>query len=688
MKAGLVRILDGNTFVLSDSSGDIEAAAAVPAGYFSFDTRFLSLWRLTLNGERLQALAIDDIQYFEVRFFLVPGAQDQYLDAKASVIRERSVVGVFEERLTVINHRAEPTDFTVRLDADSDFAPLLETQRQPIGRLYRCVEDRWLRLGYQREAFQRETHIRTSEPAEVDERGLTYRFTLGSHEQWSTTLRVDNLVLRPDREDVRDHLRLRRQRTRTQAGHDLHEWLDRAPKLQCDWEPLTMTYQRSLVDLAALRYSPLTLPDEAMPAGGAPWTATMMGRDSIFTSLQALPFAPDLAAATLRILVLTQGTVLDDFRDEEPGKVMREIRYGEAVAFEERPPSPYYGNADTTPLFVILLDEYERWTGDAEMVRHFEDEARAALRWIDEYGDIIGNGYIWYQRRNEHTGLENQCWKDSWDSISYHNGQLPDLPRATCELQGYAYDAKIRAARLAREFWNDPDYANQLQHQAATLKQRFNNDFWIEDRHHYALALDPDGHHVDALASNIGHLLWSGIVDDTKAAHIAEHLLGPQLFSGWGVRTLANTEERYNPLGYHTGTIWPFDNSIIAWGLRRYGFTHHAAHIAETIIDAAQYFDGRLPEAFGGYDRELTENPVPYPTANSPHAMSTGAPLLLLRVLLGLAPYGDDLVVAPELPAAFGRIELFDIPGRWGQMDAIGNPSTEPAGQPPSPAPR
>ncbi|WP_373319805.1 amylo-alpha-1,6-glucosidase, partial [Rugosimonospora africana] len=222
----------------------------------------------------------------------------------------------------------------------------------------------------------------------------------------------------------------------------------------------------------------------------------------------------------------------------------------------------------------------------------------AALRWIDEYGDIMDNGYIWYQRRNEQTGLENQCWKDSWDSISYHDGRLPDLPRATCELQGYAYDAKIRGARLAREFWNDPDYANHLEQQAAALKQRFNQDFWIEDRHHYALALDPDGHHVDALASNIGHLLWSGIVDESKAPHLAEHLLGPQLFSGWGIRTLAKNEERYNPLGYHVGTVWPFDNSLIAWGLRRYGFTHEAARIAEGIIDAAQYFDGRLPEAF------------------------------------------------------------------------------------------
>ncbi|MCW3820898.1 amylo-alpha-1,6-glucosidase, partial [Micromonospora sp. DR5-3] len=235
--------------------------------------------------------------------------------------------------------------------------------------------------------------------------------------------------------------------------------------------------------------------------------------------------------------------------------------------------------------------------------------------WIDEYGDIMGNGYIWYQRRNQRNGLENQCWKDSWDSISYRDGRLPGLPRATCELQGYAYDAKIRGARLAREFWNDPTYADQLERQAADLKHRFNHDFWIEDGQYYALALDADGNQVDALSSNIGHLLWSGIVDQPRAAKIAEHLLGPRLFSGWGVRTLAEGEARYNPLGYHVGTVWPFDNSLIAWGLRRYGFNAEAAHIAEGILDAANYFDGRLPEAFAGYPRHLTRYPVQYPTA-------------------------------------------------------------------------
>ena len=360
----------------------------------------------------------------------------------------------------------------------------------------------------------------------------------------------------------------------------LDEWIDEAPHLECDWQPLKATYRRSLVDLAALRFSPPVAGGRSLPAAGLPWFMTMFGRDSIFTSLQALPFASELAATTLRVLGEWQGTHLDDFRDEDPGRILHEMRYGEMAAFEERPHTPYYGAVDATPLYVILLDEYERWTGDRALVRDLEREARAAINWIDQYADRMGNGYISYKRRNELTGLENQSWKDSWNSISYADGRLPGFPRATCELQGYAYDAKLRAARLARLVWKDEAWADRLEIEAADLKRRFNRDFWLADRGYYALALDADGSQVDSLTSNIGLLLWSGIVDANKAKSVVDHLMGPRLFSGWGVRTLAEGEGRYNPVGYHLGTVWPFDNSFIAWGLRRYGFKEEAARIA------------------------------------------------------------------------------------------------------------
>jgi glycogen debranching enzyme len=392
----------------------------------------------------------------------------------------------------------------------------------------------------------------------------------------------------------------------------------------------------------------------------------------MIVSYQALSFTSELAEATLQALAQQQGTRVDDFRDEEPGKIMHEMRFGEMTAFEERPHSPYYGTADATPLFLILLDEFERWTGNAGLVRQLEMEARAALTWIDKYGDRNGDGYVEYSRRNTETGLENQCWKDSWNSILFADGTLSRLPRATCEIQGYVYDAKMRCARLARKFWDDPELADRLEKEAAELKRRFNQDFWLKDRAFFALAIDGDGRKVDALTSNIGHLLWSGIVDEDKAVAIMHHLMGPHLYTGWGVRTMAEGEGGYNPIGYHLGTVWPHDNALIAMGLRRYGYREEAARVAMHMLEAATYFKGRLPEAFAGYRREVTEFPVEYPTACSPQAWASGAPLLLLRAMLGLEPVGDNLLVDPAIPSMLGQLELLDIPGRWGRIDAFG----------------
>jgi glycogen debranching enzyme len=672
-----VQILSGNTFVVSDDRGDIEASATDPTGLFSFDTRHLSRWILTLDDQRLTALSTDDLQYFESRFFLVPGTGTVYIDAKQTVIRRRRVADGFHEELTVLNHSDEPIDVKVGIEAASDFADLFEVKDALAkkGSYSTEIADGSLRLTYRRDTFFRATVISASEPCEMDDDGLRFQIHVEPHDAWKTDIKVSMTVLGVGEEgDGEDGPSLAWQAPgpRTDLAEDLRSWMDASPRLACEWEPLLRSYRRSLVDLAALRFSPISAGGSSLPAAGLPWFMTMFGRDSIFTSLQALPFSSELAATTLRELGLRQGTRFDDFRDEDPGRILHEMRYGEMTAFLERPHSPYYGCADATPLYLVLLDEYERWTGDVELVRDLEYEARAALNWIDAYANLQGNGYVSYQRRNEATGLENQCWKDSWDSISYHDGRLPGFPRATCELQGYAYDAKVRGARLARLVWNDPKFADELERQAADLKARFNRDFWVEDGEFFAVALDRDGAQVDSLTSNNGHLLWSGIVDDEKAEKIAQHLVGERLFSGWGVRTMAVGEGRYNPIGYHVGTVWPFDNSFIAWGLRRYGFKEEAAKVAAGILEAAEFFDGRLPEAFGGYPRAMTKYPVQYPTACSPQAWSTGAPLLLLRTMLGLEPIGNNLVVDAALPKHIGRLELLDIPGRWDKIDAFG----------------
>ncbi|NYH40809.1 glycogen debranching enzyme [Micromonospora jinlongensis] len=671
--AGTVACIDGNTFMVSDSSGDVESSPATPVGLFAADTRFLSRWMLFVNGECMTALSVDDSQYYEVSFFVVPGAAVDYVQADVSAIRRRRIGPDLTESLTIFNYGERDTDLDVRLEVAADFADIFEIKfdvGEKVGTHYTHVGPNELRLGYRRGTYQREVVVSASEPAEFDPDGIRFRVRLRPGEQWSTQLQADMRALRPDGVDLRSALRALRPDDST-LPTSLRAWVEAAPTLDTDSVALQQVYHRSLVDLAALRFAPLSLSGAAVPAAGLPWFMTLFGRDSLLTCLQTLAVTPSLTPPTLRILASLQGARTDDVLEEDPGRILHELRYGESAAFEEQPHSPYYGTVDASPLFVVLLDEYERWSGDTALVTELEQEARAALAWIDQYADLTSTGYIWYQRRNRATGLDNQCWKDSWDSISYADGRLPGFPRATCETQGYAYDAKIRGARLARTVWGDPEFADQLEREAAALYDRFNRDFWLEDRGYYALALDHDGTPVDSLSSNIGHLLWSGIVPPERAPRVVEHLMGPRLFSGWGVRTFADGQGRYNPLGYHNGTVWPFDNSFIAWGLRRYGFTTEAGRIAESILSAATYFEGRLPEAFGGFDRDTTRYPVRYPTAGSPQAWSSGACMLLIRTMLGLDPHEDHLAVAPALPAAFGRIALLDIPGRWGKADAF-----------------
>ncbi|KAB1158773.1 amylo-alpha-1,6-glucosidase [Micromonospora sp. AMSO12t] len=670
---GTVSCIDGSTFIVSDSSGDVESSPATPVGLFAADSRFLSRWVLTVNGERLTALSVDDSQYYEAAFFVVPGGQTDYVEADVSAIRRRRIGPDLTESLTLFNYGEKEMDLDVRLEVAADFADIFDIKfdvRQKAGSHYLHVGPDELRLGYRRGTFQREVSVSASEPADFDRDGLRFTLRLPPGARWSTELRVVMRALRPDGVDLRASVRALRPDAAT-LPTSVREWLAEAPKLDTDSSALQQVYHRSLVDLAALRFAPLSLGGAAVPAAGLPWFMTLFGRDSLLTCLQTLPFTPSLTPPTLRILASLQGARTDNVLEEDPGRILHELRYGESAAFEEQPHSPYYGTVDASPLFVVLLDEYERWSGDAALVMELEQEARAALAWIDQYADLTSTGYLWYERRNRVTGLENQCWKDSWDSISYADGRLPGFPRATCEAQGYAYDAKIRAARLARTFWNDPAYADRLESEAAALYERFNRDFWLDDRGYYALALDRDGTPVDSLSSNIGHLLWSGIVPPERAGRVAEHLMGPALYSGWGVRTLAEGQGRYNPLGYHRGTVWPFDNSFIAWGLRRYGFADEAGRIAEGVIDAATYFQGRLPEAFGGFDRHTTRYPVRYPTAGSPQAWSSGASLLLIRIMLGIEPHEDHLAVNPALPPGLDRLALLDIPGRWGRADAF-----------------
>jgi glycogen debranching enzyme len=670
-----VSSLQGSTFVVSDHAGDVDASPSEPQGLFFQDTRFLSRWRLTVDGEPLAPLSTDDVHYSYKQFFLVRGTGTVYTDASVSLLRQRLVGNGFHEDLTVMNHGNDPAELLVRYDADADFADLFEVKdaMPKKGECSQRVEGARLVLAYARDRFVRETWVTPSSPeAELDEHGISFRIQLEPHEEWSTCIDVVPGVIGDPGGADRPRFKHGDTDPKPEGAASLDEWLAGAPSLDCDWRPLGDIYNRSLVDLAALRFYPAILRGgQAIPAAGLPWFMALFGRDSLITSYQALPFVPELAEATLVSLALLQATMDDPFRDAEPGKILHESRLGELTAFEERPHSPYFGSADSTPLFLIVLDEYERWTGNGDLVRRFEREARAALDWIDRHGDLDGDGYVEYKRRNEETGLDNQCWKDSHTSIVDREGKIAVPPRAVCEIQGYVYDAKRRSARLARELWGDEQLAERLEREAAELKERFNQDFWMPEHACFALALDGEKRQVDSITSNIGHLLWSGIVDDDKSAAVAHHLLGDRLFSGWGVRTMADSEVAYNPIGYHVGTVWPHDNSIIAAGLARYGHRDEAGAIAMNLLEAATYFHGRLPEAFAGYPRERTHFPVEYPTACSPQAWASGTPLLLMRAILGLEPDGDSLRSDAVLPKRMGRLGLDGIPGRWGRVEVL-----------------
>jgi glycogen debranching enzyme len=393
---------------------------------------------------------------------------------------------------------------------------------------------------------------------------------------------------------------------------------------------------------------------------------TVFGRDTIISSLQTLLLGPDLAAGTLRVLAATQSACDDAERDAEPGKIIHELRRGKAaLAWTDR----YYGTVDATPLFLVLLSELWRWTDDPTLPLELEEAARSALAWIDGPGDRDGDGFVEYERRAA-DGIRTQTWKDSSNSMAFHDGSLAEAPIAPVEVQGYVYDAKLRMAEIAREVWHDEATARQLEDAAAALRSCFDEAFWLDERGFYALGLDRDKRPIDSLTSNLGHLLWSGIVPAERRE---------------GVRTMAVGEGAYNPLVYHDGTVWPHDNSLVAWGLARSGRRGDAAGILRAMVEAAGHFDFRLPEVFAGFARDDTRFPVVYPTASTPQAWAAATPVVLLQIVLGLTPDRAERVLrseAQDVPEWLDGLSLEGVHAfgrRWTVRVERGSVDVEPA---------
>ena len=662
-------ILEGSTFCVSDERGDI---ADPVMGLFADDTRFLSRWVLTINGQRPLRLSSDKVEYFSAAFYLrnpIAGGLEQDV---LSIGRERFIGDSMQEHIVVVNHAQRPVEFELALEVGTDFADIFAVKEHdfalghprsapPLPGLAEGVFDPEGNQFVFTDGPERLTQVLFSQPGEVNGSSVHYAIQLEPRQEWR--LRADVI---PSADGVRVAVGQAERRFGDELSRvrsSLSAWHLSVPQLSASWDQLNRTFAQSVADLASLRMDEDPRVPGQLPAAGMPWFMTVFGRDTLITCLQTLLFGPELARNALRVLGELQAIEDDPAVDAEPGKIVHEVRHGKgADAWFPR----YYGTVDATALYLVLLSEVWRWTGDSALVGELRAPAQRALKWIDEFGDLDGDGFVEYERRSE-RGLVNQSWKDSGDSQRFHDGRLAEAPIAPCEVQGYVYDAKRRAAELAREVWNDGELAGRLEAEADDLQKRFDEAFWCEPRGgYYALALDGAKERVDSLTSNIGHLLWSGIVPPARADAVVERLMGDELWSGWGVRTMSSGDAAYNPLAYHNGTVWPHDNSLIAWGLARYARWPETHRIARRMLSAASHFANQLPEVFAGFSRTATPFPIAYPSAARPQAWAAGTPVLLLQLLLGLRPDPAQKTLvsyAPEeLPAWVGSLTLSGVP--------------------------
>ena len=653
----------GGVFLLANASGDV-VRDSHGLGLYVSDTRMLSKLVLEVGGERPSVLRPDPggsdrgtIVLTNPDLSCDPGdrplAERSLARRSLGIVRERRIDRGLHERLSLANYTGRAETPTVDLLFDADMADIFEVRglvRPRRGRFaptevrgdvavfdYLGLDGRHLRTrvtaaGAQIEPAPRGTGagMRARWRPEIPPGG---RVTL----TWSIQPDVAEGDIGPASPSSRE----------TPAG-----LLD-AARIRSDSPGFDRVVARGIADLELL-VTPGPGPGQRYLAAGIPWFSALFGRDAILASLGALIVDPGLAVDTLRILASLQATDDDPARDAEPGKIPHEVRGGEMARMGEVPFGRYYGSADATPLWLVLLGETYDWTGDLRLVEELWPHALAALEWMDRHGDVDGDGFIEYRRRSP-DGLVQHGWKDALDAIRDRNGRIADGPIALAEVQGYAYDARVRAARLARALGDSP-LAQHLEMEAQRLRARFEAAFWVPDRATYALALDGQKRPMDAIGSNQGHALWSGIVSEDHAAAVARQLAGSGLDSGWGLRTYAAGETGYSPLGYHTGSVWPHDTAIAVAGLRRAGFDLQASRLAGELLDAAQAFpDARLPELFCGFGRDELGSPVPYPEACAPQAWAAAAPLAILRVLLGLRPCAAERrleLERPRLPAA------------------------------------
>jgi glycogen debranching enzyme len=679
---------DNDLFLITDTLGNIDGCVEEDhnsLGLFCRDTRFLSLLQLQIEKRTPVLLSSTAQKGFALSVLCANPHVEDRLPAEVIGIQREIVLngGLFEE-LTVTNYSREPISFEISISFAADFADLFQIRgftREHQGRLMQqvsnldsnldsaSVSDAATKIGELSLAYQgldgalveSRVQFHHRQPSRIERFTAIWQLSLASHETQQLGYRLQPLINSHSASIVSAPMTLRQ--AIAAESMEKQDWCDSVTRIRSDNRAFNEVIERAEQDIYLLRQSFDTGKDsqDKVLAAGIPWFSTLFGRDSIIAAMQTLILDPRIARQTLTSLAQYQGKVDDEWREEQPGKILHELRLGEMARCGEVPHTPYYGTVDATPLWIMLYADYYFWTHDRETLEGLWENALAAMAWIDR--SCKETGYLTYERRSS-KGLRNQGWKDSEDCIVNRNGELAEGSIALSEVQGYVYAAKIRLSEIAR-LKKRLDLADRWQDEAKDLQTRFNRDFWVEDQGYCAIALDGDGKPVDGISSNPGHCLSLGILYPEKARSVAERLRAPDMFNGWGIRTLSSLSPAYNPMGYHIGSIWPHDNGMIAAGLRSLGLIEQALEVAQGIIDMTlQQPYQRPPELFCGFERTSDGSPVRYPVACSPQAWATGAIFQFLQIMVNLVPDAPSnclRVVDPALPPSVSRLSLHNL---------------------------
>jgi glycogen debranching enzyme len=687
-----ITVVEGDAFMIADPAGDVRPGTG--DGLFHRDTRFLSGLRLEVDGRPPDLLASGTVDAFSARIYLRTAGEGA--EGVPIVIERRRFIGDgVHEDLVVTNHGPEAAELKLQVQFEADFADLFEVKRLVARRSRPRISaaiDRLtgvVRLWRRGRRAERSVVIRVMPEADpvLTRESVAYRVKVPARQAWRTCIDIV-----PVHQDVAYEPRCRCDAfglLRNPMAERARRWQAGFPVLDADDDTLVHTYRRTVADLGALRVSSPDGSHRVVVAAGMPWFMTLFGRDSLITAYMALPFAPELAVDSLEVLAAFQGRRVDRDSAEEPGKILHELRAGPLAVRRQFLGRVYYGTVDATLLFVTLVAEVHRWGVAPDAVERLVPAVERCLDWALTYGDADGDGFVEYQRQGRH-GLANQAWKDSGDAIQSADGTLARGQIATVEVQGYLVDALRSGAEVLEAHGVASGRVADLRRRAAAIEAQIEAAFQVDTslggEDYLGLALDGRKRVVDALASNMGHLLWSRAVRPEVAERIARHLVAEPLFAGWGVRTLATTNTGFLPVSYHRGSIWPHDNALIAHGLARYGLTAPMARISTGLLRAAAAFDFALPELFAGLADDGHGFPVPYPAASRPQAWAAAAPLLLLRAWLGLevdVPHGQ-VWISPSPPDGIDRLLLrglaigrarVDIGWSSGRLDVEGLPA-------------